>query len=539
MYLITLLPRAWKVFCLISPFNRKDLLCLSLAAGVTTGVVNGQIGPAVSLVERTPFSRQGEVVNVGATPTVLSLAVDPGTTGGDQIDILLGDSAENISLILPNGNSINASTAAAAGVSWTFRTVTDSHLEDVIDTFSIPGRHVSIQLPLGASAGLYKIQADGSQLTRAAFVLVQYVSSSNINFGAAADSILSRLGDLVRLAAVLSDGSSPIASATVTAQVYWLPPVNGTVGNYQLVDQQTTSIGSIEYTYNSQLTNGSIASTMVEATLLSSDPNIGIEAGTVEFGDVGANQVASSLNSFSITVPAGYTLDLANLSWGIDSSGAPVSLTLSDSGVSPDGTAGEGMYIATFMPTNAGEYKVLLSATGQSASGTPFTRSAATSFTVSEPAARFAGVSDAGITGPNGLLQGVAVTATVTVQTPGSYQLGVTLTATNKQSVSATKVAALQAGTQQITATFSETALLALGVDGPYEKTGISLSFLVNGNTTLADYINVGGATQAYSLNLLDQGDLYFTGQTLVTTSNSNGCNELQPTDIRLSTATP
>lgn len=59
---------------------------------------------------------QQSAVPAGNSPTVVSVVVDAAATGGDLIDVAVGDPSVVISLITPSGTEINAANAGAFGL---------------------------------------------------------------------------------------------------------------------------------------------------------------------------------------------------------------------------------------------------------------------------------------------------------------------------------------------------------------------------------------------------------------------------------------
>jgi hypothetical protein len=132
---------------------------LSCATLIGASLMIGQVTPIPPSIDRAAFNTQAGVINPGAAPTMLSIVAYPAAAGGDQIEIVLGDPVAGLTLILPNGATVTAGTAASLGLTWTTQTFALSDLRDIINPFTIPGTHVSIQLPTGAAAGTYQIQA--------------------------------------------------------------------------------------------------------------------------------------------------------------------------------------------------------------------------------------------------------------------------------------------------------------------------------------------------------------------------------------------
>jgi hypothetical protein len=265
------------------------------------------------------------------------------------------------------------------------------------------------------------------------------------------------------------------------------------------------------------LVNSGVTATEIFATASNTDSNISIVTSTLAYADVTAGGTASPVNTFSFTRPSTYSFNASALQWNIQTPNTPINLSLLDSGTYDDAT-GDGIYTGTFMPTDPGTYTVLLTASGTSNSGLPFIRTASAAFRVITPAAQLGAFADAAINDPfTGGLTNVNVTASVTVQTAGYYQLSTQLVASNGNTVTAWGSAQLSTGTGSVVVSFPASALSSLGTNGPYTMHNASLFLAPPGDSILADYKDPVGTTQAYTLSSISQGQLYFTGQNSVT----------------------
>jgi hypothetical protein len=199
--------------------------------------------------------------------------------------------------------------------------------------------------------------------------------------------------------------------------------------------------------------------------------------------------------------------DPATLQWNVTTPGTPVNVTLTDSGTGFDAATGDGIYTGTFTPTSAGTYTAVLSVTGTSLAGNSFSRTAATQFQVSQQQlASFSAFSDAQQS------SAVTVTASVNVQTTGTYRLTMQLQAGNQNVVQGGSLLNLAAGSQQIPVTFSNSQLFGLGVNGPYERVNALLVYVGTSGDLIADSRTDAGPTGAYTLSSFAPL-VYFTGQ--------------------------
>ncbi len=449
-------------------------------------------------------------IPAGSAPTLSNLVVDSTAAGGDSIDVAVGDPSVVISLITPGGTEINAGNAASFGFTFSTNTFSGASL-DIPDPLTSAGTHTLIQFPAGQPSGTYQIKANASSAAADTGMSVTYYSSSTVQAGSVTDSSNYRLGDLVIASAFVFDGTTPIQGATITAIAATLIPVQASVGNYQLVSQQALSSTMTLYTYTAQLTNSGTAATNVSAQVSSSDPNTQVVDSTVIFGDVAAGGVATSLNNFSIQLPNTSTFNPSVLSWQVNTPSAPISFTLTDSGAY-DAATGDGIYTGTFAPSVTGNYLVYITATGNSNSGVPFSRTTTSSIQVSNPLARLGTFADAPSYDANGLISAVNITVGVNVQVAGTYRLSLDLQASNGNTTQASASAQLNTGSQQIVLSFPFSSLLSLGSNGPYTEAHARLLYVAGSDTTLADYVDNAGSTQSYVQNSIGHGALALTG---------------------------
>jgi len=485
---------------------------LTLSMGVLLAAsVRAQVAPfQSSSVSLVGLYNQAVALPMGPTPVQTNLVIDATSAGGDTIDAVAGDPAVVISLVNPAGTQINAGNASMYG--FTFSTYTsDGTQSDVPSLYSTAGTHTVIQFPPGQVPGTYQVQADTSLAASDTGMLLTYYPSSTVQAGAVTDSTVYRLGDSVILSGLLFDGTTPIQSATITATAVTFLPIQATVGNYQLISQQTLTATTVLNTYSVQLINTGPAATRVSASVTSSDPNTLIQDGLMLFGDVAAGSSTTSFNTFSVQIPTSSTFDPSVLTWQISTPSTPIQISLLDSGTY-DATTGDGIYTGVLTPSLIGSYTVFVTATGNSSSGVAFSRTATTTFQVNNPTAEIGTLQDAPLTDSNGNIYSIAVTAPLTVQVAGQYQFTLSLQGSNGNVTQAVTSGQLNTGNQQLVVAYSPSNLLELGVDGPYAETNASLVLTSSSVPTLADYVGNAGMTQAYKLSSVVQSVLTFTG---------------------------
>lgn len=405
-----------------------------------------------------------------------------------------------LSLILPGGVEVTAANSAGLGYTFTTYVVASSEDSGTPDPFAAAGLHMRVGLPASPPAGTYQVKAIGSALTAEAVLTVTYYPSSSIVLATAVDAPAYRVGNFAVVSGFLFNGQTPITGAVVTAVAVPILRVAGTVGGYQLVSQQPAGTGFTDYTYTAQLTNSGGALTAAHAVASSPDLNVDLVSPGLAFGDMAAGATVTSANSFVARVPTGTTFNPATLTWKISSLGTRTNFTLTDSGTY-DAAVGDGIYTGTLSLPVAGRYSISVGASG-SAGGVAFERTAFAEVTASPDHARIGASSDTPVLDDDtSEILSIEVPVTANVSTAGLYALSMQLWASNGRWTQASGRAALGTGPQQIVLTFTGSQLREFGVDGPYSKKNLALTFDDGDTSVLADHVADGGVTQAYTLS--------------------------------------
>jgi hypothetical protein len=415
---------------------------------------------------------QAAQIPANTPSTLLSFTVEGDTTGGNSFDVLTSDPGIGVSLILPSSLVVTSTNAASLG--FTFTVLPNGTLSEVEipSLLSQPGTHTVIQVPGGQPSGGYQIQANASSVSATSAVAATYFSSSTVGVTVTTDAANYQSGATVIISGLVFDGATPVTGATATAAIS--TPVSlasqATVGNIQQVSSQAISSTLTDYSYSATLTNTGAAVQMVTAQAQTANLPSGISVlnDTLVFGNVAANASAASTNTITIERNPSQSFDPTTLQWNVSTPGAPVNVALTDTGTGFDSTIGDGIYTGVFTPTSTGTYSALLSLAGTSLEGSSFSRMAATQFTVTQQLASFVSFADAQQSG------GVTVTATVNVQTAGTYRLNMQLQASNQNSIWGGTSVSLSTGSQQIALTFANSQLIELGVNGPTNESTLS-----------------------------------------------------------------
>jgi hypothetical protein len=478
--------------------------CCSVG-GVAQGVPNSS-----TTLQLGASDARGAMAPAGSISTLLSFTVEADTAGNDFFDVVTSDPAVVISLILPSGVEVTSANATAMGFTLTIIPAGTNDTVEIPSALSLPGTHTTIQIPGGQTSGTYMVKANASAATAGAAVLATYFSSSTAKAAVTTDAANYKVGDTVVLSGLVFDGATPVTGATVVAAVS--SPVSlaaqTSIGNYQLVSQIAVNSNLTDYSYSVTLTNTGPAEVGVLAQQFGSLPaGVTILNDTLAFGNIAANSSTTGLNTVTVERSPNQSFDPSTLQWNVMVPGLEVNTPLVDSGQF-DAASGDGIYTGTFTPAVPGQYVAVVSITGTSLAGKNFSRTASVAFQVTQQQlASFASFADEQVD------TGVAVSASVNVQTPGTYSFDVQLQSSNHNVIQGGATANLSAGIQSVTVAFPNSSLFGLGVDGPYERMNATLvqtdSF---GNTLLADAKADAGPAAPYTLVSVAP-PLYFTGQ--------------------------
>ena len=167
---------------------------------------------------------------------------------------------------------------------------------------------------------------------------------------------------------------------------------------------------------------------------------------------------------------------------------------------------GDGIYTGSFTPLTPGEYAAVLSITGTSLAGNAFSRTTSAEFIVTQSLASFSAFEDARQE------ESLEIVAHVNVETPGKYEFGINLEASNHKVIRGVARADVETGPQRMEIRFPKADVFGLGVGGPYKLSRAQLHFVAESGSLIADSRADAGVTSAYTLTSLAPG-IYFTGQ--------------------------
>jgi hypothetical protein len=384
------------------------------------------------------------VASAGSTATI-SFTADPASAGGDTLDVVTVDPGVVVTLIIPGGTEITAANAASQGFGYATSPDGSASDAEVPSFYTLPGSHTLFTFPASAPAGSYTIKADATGAAQYGGVLAAYTSSSAVVAGLVTDAPVYRVGDTVVLSGFVFDGTTPVTNAAVTASVSAPISLSGqaAIGGYSLISSVAADAGQTHYTYTASVTNTTaqtLRTVMADTGPLPTSVGLA-DGGTLLFGDIAAGATAVSTNTFTISRDPNLAFNPTSLTWNVTTPGPPSQVTLVDSGTF-DAATGDGIYTGTFVPTVAGDYTAIVSVTGNSSHNVAFARSAGATFRVSQPLGSFGQFQEATFDDDlNGLFNGLAITANVTIQVPGSYRFFLQLAATNGKTISQTTTA--------------------------------------------------------------------------------------------------
>jgi hypothetical protein len=452
------------------------------------------------------YDARGSGLPANSPSTLLNFTVEGDATGGNAFHVVTSVPGVIVSLILPSGLEITSSNASSFG--FTYTVLPDNTGADVESVLSLPGTHISMQIPAGQVSGVYSIKVNATNVNTDSAILASYYPSSNVHAAVTTNSSTYKVGDTVVLSGLVFDSATPITGATVTAAVS--TPLSlasqTSVGNPQLVSQQSVGPNLTEYQYTFTLTNTGSTVREVQAALASIPQNVSVVNDILLFGDIAANSTTTSISGLTIQRDPSLSFDPSTLQWNVTATGPVNNVSLTDSGAL-DAASGDGIYTGTFTPSAPGIYTVLLSVTGNSLAGNGFSRTAIASFEVTaQQLASFTGFADTQQS------NGITTTANINVVTPGTYRFSMQMRASNQTMASGSATANLAVGSQQIAIVFPNSSIYQLGVGGPYERVNALLVFSDGSGEKIADSKADAGPTAAYTLGSFAP-QLYFTGQ--------------------------
>lgn len=199
-----------------------------------------------------------------------------------------------------------------------------------------------------------------------------------------------------------------------------------------------------------------------------------------------------------------------------------------DDGANGDTVAGDGLFTASVKSGVPGDFQVFANIEGTNTKGSPFQRNAYTTFKVNPDRAHFSGsFTNRGIdTDGDGLINQIGVSPSVEVLEGGEYEVAVTVTASNGESITSNTIANLPVGSASPEVKFkSEDIKNFLKVNGPYVVSKAILSrYDIDASATLDRAYNLGN-TAAYQLGQLQRNAIESSsgGSAVGVDTNGNG----------------
>jgi hypothetical protein len=468
---------------------------------------------------RIPLSSQD--VRVAEIPaltavTYLDLVVDPSIPGGDAIDVVSSSEVVVVSLMLPSGTEVTPANGVSLGFTVLHEVVTQQLIEQTkrVGVFDQIGTHTTFLLPPSSPGGVYRVKANSTTEATVTGLRAGYISLHGVKVGVGMTSISVAPSEPAVITAYVFSGTTPVNNAVATATI--IPPTDlnasSSIGNFQLISQ-TTQGGYTKYLHSADFTTSGPTRPLVVATPGALPSGVTLaDAGTLGFANTVANGSTTSLSTFSVIAPAAQSFSPATLTWDIQATGTPVTITLPDTGTYNSG-ANDGLYAGAYTPTTVGTYQVLLDISGSYA-GNNFSRTLSTSFRVAAPLATLASITNAGVDDDsNGLFERLALRANVTVQTAGKYRFSAVLSSTASKSQLVQRMVDLPVGGGVIEASAPYYMVRALGSDGPYTISGVSLIQVpANGPPVAVATLTNAGQTAAYLLSSFERAPISFTG---------------------------
>jgi hypothetical protein len=215
----------------------------------------------------------------------------------------------------------------------------------------------------------------------------------------------------------------------------------------------------------------------------------------------------------------------------------PETLEFRDNGEAPDAKASDGLFTAAFTPAEAGDYLVSAIVSGETEDGHPFVRTvaghlrAAASCGVLPPDFHSELLDTNANNRPDTLA--VSLAPQMTSESPVHLEIELAAAESGARVRAFTDASSLPEGSsQRVEVRFDQRALAALGENGPYKVTSMSLSCIrPDQEYFLSDVRMDPGSTVAVSLDATDRPDILLTGantERLVDTNNNGRADRLE-----------
>lgn len=177
-------------------------------------------------------------------------------------------------------------------------------------------------------------------------------------------------------------------------------------------------------------------------------------------------------------------------------------LELLDSGADSDDVAGDGIYSALLVPSEAGRHSVVARIEGTTSDGTPFSRENAAEFEVFGPKSRIVRLVDdrAVDDDADGVFNRVALQIETDTADPGRYELFVKLASAAGKTVVRKSELELVEGLQSHAVSFEGEAIIGLQDDGPFDIVLLRLDFVGEAETFTVHSLDEVVQTRPYLL---------------------------------------
>lgn len=352
--------------------------------------VPAQVKPSPNAVALTPSSSKFAAVPAEQAAFELPFILDPSSGGGDWLHVHRTMESTTVALRAPSGTLITSATAGGLGFQWMQATVAVSAEPDpdpgdgLGPDFSGIGTHLIIEFPASQPAGTYVLIFDATATEVETRVLADWSPNSMVVTGMRTDAQSYKVGDWVKVIALVSNDGQPIVNASVVGTATASREVTDAVvmGNPTLVDKAPLGNGMSQYRYRVGLQNNTNSSlSRFVAVAESFDEDVRVVDGVLGYPAMSIGSSALSEDAILVVAPTSPDFDPGTLDWDVTAKSAPITLSFTDVGEVND-LAGDGVFGTRFQTTETGEYSVHADITGTTATGTPFYRNAATEFTV-------------------------------------------------------------------------------------------------------------------------------------------------------------
>jgi hypothetical protein len=310
------------------------------------------------------------------SPLTITFTVDAGT----QEELILCSEMtpvtpfDSVSWQLPSGQVLTSSQSG-----YEIGAGDQTEEEDGFAAFFVPpGRHWFIKLPANAPPGPYRAQFASFPGNNPSIYTCHYMSSSDLGLAVGLEPVTVAVGAPAKIYAALRNGSVPITNAAVSAKAAAEVPATGSI-TLAAVSQTPQPGGIVRELYSVSFHNGSADARGVLTVASGAPEDVTLNTDHFYFGDLTGGQTAACPQYLEFDRPSTLQFNPNTLRFTNTEATVPVALTFVHQA--------DGIYESTLTPTQAGSYRIIVTAAGVRDANIAFQRTQTSLLEVTAPQA--------------------------------------------------------------------------------------------------------------------------------------------------------